>query len=55
LVIGEEEEGIVIEKILDKRAEQLDLAAAKCATRNEIDRFAQRGILLVIIARAIAA
>ena len=45
----------MIEEIFDDRAEQLDVAAANCATRNEVDDFAQRGILFVVIARTIAA
>ena len=46
LVIGEEEEGIVIQEILDERAEQFGITTAQCAARYEVDRFAQGGILL---------
>jgi hypothetical protein len=55
LVIGEKEEGIVMEEILDKRAEWLGVAAAECSTRDEVNDFAQRGILFVMIAPTIAA
>ena len=53
LVIGEQEEGIVIEQVFGDRAEQLGVAAAKRAAGDEIDHFAQGRVLLVMIARAI--
>jgi hypothetical protein len=34
LVIGEQEEGIVIEQILDDRAEEFGVAVAECAARR---------------------
>ena len=55
LVIGEQQEGIVIEQILDDRAEELGVAAAERAAGDEVDDFAQRRVLLVMIARPIAA
>ena len=48
LVIGKDEEWIVIEDILDDRAEQLDITAAQGAASDEVDDFAQCCILLVI-------
>ena len=53
LIIRKDEEWIVIEEILDDRAEQLDITAAEGAAGDEVDDFAQRCILLVIIARTI--
>ena len=55
LVIGEQQEGIVIEEILDDRAEEFGVAVAERAAGDEVDDFAQRLVLLVVIARAIAA
>ena len=54
LVIGEQEEGIVIEQVFNDRTEQLGVAAAERTAGDEVDHFAQRRVLIVIIARAIA-
>jgi hypothetical protein len=53
LIIRKDEEWIVIEKILDDRAEQLDITAAEGAAGDGADDFAQRCIFFVIIARTI--
>jgi hypothetical protein len=44
----------VIEQVFDDRTEQLDVAAAKPAAGDEVDRFAQRRVLIVMVAREIA-
>ena len=53
LIIGEQEEGIVIEQVFDDRTEHLGIAAAERAIDDEVDHFAQRRVLLIMIARAI--
>jgi putative transport protein len=51
LVIGEQEEGIVIEQVFDDRTEQLSIAAAERAAGDESITFAQRRVLIVMTAR----
>ncbi len=51
LVIGEQEEGIMIDQVFDDRTEQFGIAAAERAAGDEVDHFAQLRVLLVMTAR----
>jgi hypothetical protein len=54
LVIREQEERVMPEKVVDKRAKKICVALAKCAGDNKVQDVTEHGVLLVIGARPVS-